>query len=115
LSDFWVALDNLLAMSPVVIDRPRGRAHPKIPTLVYPLDYGYVEGTSAMDGEGIDVWIGSDGTRDLVAVACTYDRGKRDAEVKLLLGCTADDIRLISSFNPDFMCYQVTWRPTAQS
>lgn len=111
MSDFWATMDQLLATSPIIIDRPAGTAHPRIPELVYPLDYGYVAGTSAMDGEGIDVWIGSTGSRDLVATACTFDIGKRDAEVKLLLGCTAADVARIEEFNPEYMCYLVTWRP----
>lgn len=111
--DVWTRFDRLLAESEIVIDRPAGRPHPRIPELVYPLDYGYVVGTSAMDGEGIDVWIGSTGARDLVALACTFDAGKRDAEVKLLLGCTERDVELIEGFNPAYMSYLVIWRPTA--
>lgn len=63
--DFWTALDALVAQSRVVIDRPRGSAHPRYPHVVYPLDYGYLDGTSSMDGAGIDVWRGSDASRGL--------------------------------------------------
>lgn len=56
---FWAALDELVATSTVRIDRPKGTAHPRYPSFIYPLDYGYLEGTQAADGGGIDVWVGS--------------------------------------------------------
>jgi len=83
---FWRGLDALASASRVVVDRPRGSRHPRFPDLVYPLDYGYLDGTTGGDGEGIDCWLGSGGT-DVTAVFVTADPGKRDAEVKLCLGC----------------------------
>ena len=41
----------------VVIDRPRGSAHPRDPKLIYPLNYGYVPGTIAGDGAAQDVYV----------------------------------------------------------
>lgn len=87
-NDFWRALDALIAQSKIVIDRPRGSAHPRYPHLIYPVDYGYLSGTASMDGEGIDVWLGTDPTRRLDALICTVDLLKRDSEIKLLIGCT---------------------------
>lgn len=102
---------NLVVSRPIVIDRPRGKAHPRNPDLIYPLDYGYVEGTLAADGDGIDVWIGSQDKRALTGIVCTYDTGDRDAEIKLLLGCTENDVRTIIDFIPDFMRYLYIPRP----
>ena len=56
---FWQALDTLVAQSKIIIDRPKGSAHPRYADFVYPLDYGYLKNTAAMDGEGIDIWLGS--------------------------------------------------------
>ena len=95
---FWAALDALVDASAIYIDRPAGSAHPRFPEYVYPLDYGYLEGTTAADGGGIDVWVGSLGTRQVVAVVCTVDGVRQDAEIKLLLGCTraeAETIRAV--------------------
>jgi len=86
--DFWLALDALMAQSKIVIDRPRGSAHPRYPHVIYPVDYGYLSGTASMDGEGIDVWLGTDPARRLDALICTVDLLKRDSEIKLLIGCT---------------------------
>lgn len=94
-TNYWQALDHLIATCNLVIDRPKGTAHPKFPSLIYPLDYGYLDGTSAMDGGGIDVWVGSLPDKKLNAIVCTVDLNKNDSEVKLLLGCTDDDIKLI--------------------
>jgi inorganic pyrophosphatase len=94
-TNFWLALDQLIATSGITLDRPKGSAHPRYPDLIYPVDYGYLENTQAMDGGGVDVWVGSLPGRGLTAVICTVDLRKRDAELKLLLGCTADEQRAI--------------------
>lgn len=41
----------------VKVDRPIGAEHPKHPGLIYPVNYGYVEGLVAGDGEEQDVYI----------------------------------------------------------
>ena len=73
---FWQAMDQLLAHSKIAIDRPRGSQHPRYPKMVYPLDYGYLEGTSAMDGEGVDVWVGTSPVNGLDALLCVVDLPK---------------------------------------
>ena len=91
--DFWQALDKLVAESKIVIDRLKDSRHPKYPNFIYPLDYGYLENTTAMDGGGIDIWKGSDG--DYVdAVICTVDLLKKDGEIKILIGCNENEKRL---------------------
>ena len=35
----------------VIVDRPLGSTHPAHPGLVYPVNYGYVPGVIAADGE----------------------------------------------------------------
>ena len=41
----------------VIIDRPMGTYHPKHNDLYYPVNYGYIEGVIAPDGEEQDVYI----------------------------------------------------------
>lgn len=96
---FWRALDSLVEGSAVVIDRPKGTAHPRYPVLVYPEDYGYLEGTSSMDGGGIDVWRGSQPDAGLDALIVTVDLHKRDSEIKLLLGCTEAEKWTVLAFH----------------
>ena len=96
---FWQTFTDLAANNPITIDRPKGIAHPRYPDLIYPLDYGYLENTSAGDGDGIDVWFGSTTDKTLTGILCTFDTLKRDAEIKLLIGCTHEDIETIRNFN----------------
>ena len=94
-SDFWQALDNLVESSVIRIDRPKGSRHPRYPDQVYPLDYGYLEDTSAMDSGGVDVWRGSLKEAHLHGVLVSVDLSKRDVELKLLLGCTLEEMDLV--------------------
>ena len=117
-TSFWQAMMELLATTPVIIDRPKGSAHPRYPEMIYPFDYGYLENTIAGDGGGIDLWLGSlntvmnkDSAKTLTGILCTFDTLKRDAEInparfvqkedlaaKLLLGCIEEDIQTIKVF-----------------
>jgi inorganic pyrophosphatase len=96
--EFWEHLDRLVARSEIIIDRPRDSQHPNREEIIYPLDYGYLAGTSSADGAGIDVWLGAGGGHDVRGVICTVDLFKKDSEVKVLLGCTRDEMRTIVSF-----------------
>ena len=95
---FWLALEQLVASSTLKIDRPRNTPHPKFPELIYPHDYGYLEGTTAGDGQGIDVWLGTAKEVGVTGICCTVDIFKRDAELKVLLDCSAEDARQIDDF-----------------
>ena len=88
--DFWNALDELVSNSEIVIDRPRGSAHPRFPNFIYKVDYGYLKDTASMDGAGIDVWVGS-GEKKIDAIMCIVDLMKRDSEIKILVGCTEEE------------------------
>ena len=95
---FWAIIDKLVETSEIIIDRPKGSAHPRFPELIYPLDYGYLAGTQSGDGMGIDVLLGGDRSRGVTAIACTADLRKRDAELKVLLGCSEGEIETIQTF-----------------
>jgi inorganic pyrophosphatase len=93
--EFWTALDNLVKQSEIVIDRPKGTAHPRYPDFIYKVDYGYLKNTASMDGEGIDVWVGTDERKSIDAILCTVDLMKRDSEIKILIGCTEEETKFI--------------------
>jgi coenzyme F420-0:L-glutamate ligase/coenzyme F420-1:gamma-L-glutamate ligase len=97
-TEFWVHLDRLVEACEIVIDRPCGSSHPRYPELIYPLDYGFLEGTTSIDGGGIDLFMGTGGAKTLEALALTVDLNKRDAEIKLLLGCNQDETRVVMDF-----------------
>jgi inorganic pyrophosphatase len=95
---FWAAIDHLIAKAPIIIDRPKDSAHPRYSDMIYPLDYGYLEGTTAGDGSGIDVWLGTNPLKIANAVVCTVDLVKRDAEIKILIGCSELEIQAVVEF-----------------
>ena len=72
-NSFWQAITELASTNPIVVDRPKGTAHPRYPELIYPLDYGYLENTTASDGDGIDIWFGSMDDKTLTGILCTFD------------------------------------------
>ena len=41
----------------VTVDRPLGSAHPDYPEMIYPVNYGYIAGLMAPDGEEQDAYI----------------------------------------------------------
>jgi inorganic pyrophosphatase len=41
----------------VIVDRPLGSYHPKHKDMYYPINYGYIEGIIASDGEEQDAYI----------------------------------------------------------
>ncbi|MDZ8105180.1 MAG: hypothetical protein RM338_06075 [Nostoc sp. DedQUE12a] len=94
-TEFWLKLDQLLASSNLKIDRPKGTSHPRYPSLIYPLDYGYFEDTQSGDKADIDVWLGSLPSKVVTALICSIDLEKRDTEIKILIGCTSEESREI--------------------
>ena len=97
--EFWKAVDTLVSSGKIVIDRPKGTSHPRFSNIKYNVDYGYIENTASMDGSGIDVWRGSLCNNTVNAVVCIVDLMKRDSEIKLLVGCTEDEINTVYEFH----------------
>lgn len=97
---YWAILDDFLSSSSIIVDRPQNSPHPRYPHIIYPLDYGYLDGTNSGDGEGIDIWLGSlpDVPPRIVGAVATVDAEKRDAEIKLLINCTEDEIGVVTGF-----------------
>jgi inorganic pyrophosphatase len=100
---FFEVLDGLLRSSELVIDRRKGTVHPRIPEIVYPLDYGYLAGTTSGDGDGIDVFVGTAPEAGLVGLLLTADPVKRDAEIKLLVDCSDDEVEIARAFLADHL------------
>lgn len=92
---FWLELDALVSKCGFTIDRPRNTAHPSYPNFIYPVDYGYLRGTKAMDGKELDIFVGTADNKVIDAIVCTIDPCKKDAEIKILYGCTAAEKQLI--------------------
>jgi inorganic pyrophosphatase len=97
-------LQQLVEGSQIVIDRPKGSTHHRYVNNSYPVDYGFLDGTTSMDAGGVDIWVGSLDRKKVVGALCTVDLLKRDTELKILYDYTDDEIQAILSFvNTDKM------------
>lgn len=94
---FWQKLDTLLMSSTLVINRPKGAVHPEFHNLIYPIDYGYLTGDEDFR-DHIGVYKGSRFAYRVDSVVVCADILKKDIEVKLLVGCTEEEVKLILEF-----------------
>lgn len=94
---FWQKLDTLYVSSSIIIDRKKDAIHPKY-NLKYPTDYGYLKDTHGSDGTDIDVFIGSEKSKKIEALALCVNILNRDNEIKLLVGCTEEEVYKIMQF-----------------
>jgi inorganic pyrophosphatase len=96
--DFWDYLQQLTDTNQIVIDRPKGSTHHRYPRNTYPVDYGFLEGTTSIDSGGVDIWVGSLGEKKVVGALCSVDLLKKDTELKILYDCSEDEIHAIIEF-----------------
>ena len=96
MADIWRALQNWIDQNGLRIDRPKGSSHQRFPNLVYPLDYGFIPTTTASDGGGVDVFVGTLGEHKITGLLATFDSGKGDAEIKVLYDCTPDETHCVT-------------------
>ncbi len=102
--DFWDYLQRLVESNRIVHDRPVGSTHPRYPGQTYPVSYGYLEGTAAIDSGGVDIWVGNLEKKRVVGALCTVDLLKKDTELKIIYDCTENEIEAILQFvNSDQM------------
>jgi coenzyme F420-0:L-glutamate ligase/coenzyme F420-1:gamma-L-glutamate ligase len=99
LQDFWESLEALASTSRVVIDHPKGSRHSKMPEMVYPVDSGYMEKTTTLDGDRIKVFLGSQKERKPGAALVMVDLIKQDVELRVLLGCTSEEVDALQVFS----------------
>ena len=99
--DFWDYLQRLVETNEIEIDRPKGSTHHRYRNGSYPVSYGFLRGTTAMDKGGVDIWVGSLGENRVVGALCTVDLFKRDTELKIVYDCTDEEIRSIITFIND--------------
>lgn len=71
----------------VIVDRPLGSYHPKHKELFYPINYGYLEGIIAPDGEEQDAYIiGVDKpVKEFTGKVIAIIKRKDDVEDKLVV------------------------------
>lgn len=93
----WQRWERLISENGITIERPQGSRHPDHPSIIYPIDYGYVNDTVGADGHELDIFVGSSST-GLVGTMVTVDFRKRDTEYKLIYNSRAEEVYLINGF-----------------
>lgn len=93
----WQRWERLISENGITIERPQGSRHPNHPSIIYPIDYGYVNDTVGADGHELDIFVGSSST-GLVGTMVTVDHRKRDTEYKLIYNSRAEEVYLINGF-----------------
>mgnify|MGYP000307509771 CR=1 FL=1 len=93
--EFWDMLDKMVEKYEIKIDRPKGSAHPKYKDYIYPLDYGFLDGTKSPDGGGIDIWVGTSDAKIVSGIISSVDFLKGDSEIKILYACTEEEVKKI--------------------
>jgi inorganic pyrophosphatase len=102
-SVYWQALEALVESNKIIIDRPKGSAHPRYPAMIYPLDYGYLENTKSMDNNEIDIWVGGENNKRINGILCIIDPIKNDSEIKIIYGCSEAEKRIVYRFHNNVM------------
>ena len=111
----WRHWERLIDDRGIVIDRLHGQAHPLYPDMIYPCDYGHVPGTTAADGEEVDVFVGAAHTGLVGLIALTH-QPSGVSEPKLLVDLSRADADEILAFldrgdpRPDL---HLVWRDPA--
>ena len=93
----WDGWEALIRRNGITLDRPYRSPHPNHPEIIYPINYGYVNGTTSSDGDAVDVFVGT-AENGLVGLLMTTDYGRGDREIKLLYNCTPEEIYLANGF-----------------
>ncbi len=93
----WVNWEALIQKNGITIDRPFASPHPEHPSIIYPINYGFINDTMSTDGQEIDIFWGSANNK-LVALIETADFRKGDREIKLIYNCTPAEIYLVHGF-----------------
>ena len=93
----WAGWEAVIRTNGYAIDRPENSIHPTHGDIRYPLDYGYIRDTEGLDGQEVDLFVGS-GNGGLVGIMFTTDFRKMDEEYKFLFNCTAREIYLAHGF-----------------
>ena len=94
---FWQKVDTLYSYGDFKVTNKKGTAHKSYPSLMYPVDYGYVKTISA-DAEIPMEVIKAEGGKRVDAIAVCADIINKSFEVKALVGLDEEQIEAVLHF-----------------
>jgi len=107
-------MTEVYATKVIAFDRPKASLPPGFEDVIYALANGCGENTNSWKGDGIDVSprsfnsvMGLQAIEILTGILCTFDTLKHDAEIKLLIGCTEEDIQVIRDFHKEMRTFYI--------
>lgn len=89
---FWQKIDTLLFSLAYEKRREPGEVHPQFSNLIYPLEYGHLIDEDDSSHEiPIGIFKGSASNRQVNAIVVCADILQKDLDVKMLMGCNAEE------------------------
>lgn len=95
---FWQKLDTLFLSSGFSIARKKGDVHPNFANLIYPVDYGHVNDTKSISGEGVSLYAGSLDRNKITAIVVAADILAKELDVKVMVGCSEEEVEEVLRF-----------------
>ena len=98
----------------VIVDRPLGSRHPKYPNLIYPVNYGYIGGIFAPDGEEQDAYVlgVTSPVQEFTGTVIAIIRRNNDVEDKWVVAPTGisfskEEIKALVDFQERYFEYEI--------
>ena len=88
---FWQKIDTLYLSNEVKVLRQKGDVHPTFKNLIYPVNYGRLKDTASVNQDGVSVYLGTGNRNEITAVVVAADILSKEIDVKLLVGCSAEE------------------------
>jgi inorganic pyrophosphatase len=96
--DFWDYLQKLVNTNRIMIDRPRNSTHHRYPDRSYPVEYGFLDGTTSMDSGGEDIGWDLWRKKKWLEHFARWIWRKKDTKLKIIYDCTDSKIQAIRNF-----------------
>lgn len=95
---FWQKVDTLFLSGNLKLEKKKGDIHPTFGNLIYPTDYGHLVDTKSAGESGVSVYAGSSDRMRISALVIAADILTKELDVKILIGCTEEEIEDILRF-----------------
>ena len=95
---FWQKVDTLFLSGNLKMEKKKGEVHSTFGNLIYPTDYGHLVDAKSAGESGVSVYAGSLNRSEISALVIAADILTKELDVKLLIGCSDEEIEDILRF-----------------